>query len=155
MCSRLVHNAVSTIFDFPNPLPPLAPARRAPKQRATDLSTTPPSDTSSAGVPPPDKIFSPIPARPDHTYQVSSVNAHGDDGGNAILQEIPCRAQSSTVRRKILTENEKRLHAILLRQRVKICRLRKKVAKLQSSNQQTAFGFTLAVLNYIVNMQFI
>jgi hypothetical protein len=51
----------------------------------------------------------------------------------------------TTVRRRIISEKEKRQHTIILRQRVKICRLRKKISHLSATNRQPKFGMSANV----------
>lgn len=123
-----------TIFCVPNPPQQLFAARRPLKRRVTETSTSltlSTGDETSA-----EATF--VAPRSDHTYSLSSQNGGLENSIEADDYPQATRrcARPAAVHRRITTKNEKRLRTIILRQRVKICRLRKKVVDLRSSNQQ-------------------
>jgi hypothetical protein len=147
---------VPTRFTVPNPPQPLSTGRRPLKRTAIDVGffggSSSPSDggattsTDTLTSPPSCKT-----ARYDHSYAAPRTSEPHDTD----QQVTPRRVVSTTggVRRKIISDREKRLRTIILRQQVKICRLRKKVLALSATSRQPKFDMLANGNNVQANKQ--
>ena len=134
MCSRLVADAVPTIFSVPNPPQQLSTGRHLPKRRAINTESSPPTAAGAATYEVLTSSTTTVATRSDHTYCSRSRNA--DTKSTNAVPDNTCNSTSTVVRRRITAENYKHLRTVVLRQRVAIWRLRKKLSKLQTTNQQ-------------------
>ncbi len=133
-----MHNAVPTLFTVPNPPPKLASTRPPPKRRRTDLTEAAVFDGDEAQSL---RQQSACSLRTDHTYCASSETTSIEDDADSAtcaVQNVQyadsqttltdCTRSRRTIRRKVWNARERKLRKMICRQRVTICRLRKKLA---------------------------
>ena len=157
---RLVTGAVPTLFQVPNPPPQLESSRPAPKRRKQDqcegvtLTVGVEEERSSAQL---TRVYVP---RFDHTYcAISVLNVQDSTRSGALTTPKPVHTCSETsdleqcsngtdvlstqivrsrrpIRRQVLSLGERRLRKIILRQRVTICRLKKRLTVARKNDKK-------------------